>query len=132
MKLNFASLLFLTSISGLSLIATVTPPASAQCVMTDISIQAALRGAKQPAQQTNTTDLQSEGACVGNTITQTSTQVYTGSADRVIQQRTSSQRLQGSPSNRAGVTGPTIKVPVEVKVDVYNPASDPTFLKSIP
>jgi len=132
MKLKFASLIFLTSVSGLSLIPALTPKASAQCVMTDVSIQAAVRGSRQPAQQTNRTDLQSEGACVGNTITQTSTQVYTGSADRVIQQRTSSQRLQGGTSNRAGVAGPTIKVPVQVQVDVYNPASDPTFLKSTP
>jgi hypothetical protein len=100
-------------------------PASAQCVMTDISVQVAIRG-KNPANQQNNADLQNPGRCSGNAITQTGTQVYAGSADRVNQIRNSQQSAGGDDGQ--GVGGPTVRVPVGVKVDVYNPAYDPDFM----
>jgi hypothetical protein len=103
-------------------------PASAQCVMTDVSVQVAIRGSKHPAHQENNVDMQAPGRCSGNSITQTGTQVYTGSADRVNQIRNSHQSVDGG--SRDG-SGPTIKVPVGVKVDVYNPAYDSTFMNGL-
>jgi hypothetical protein len=100
-------------------------PASAQCVMTDVSVQVAIRG-KNPANQQNNVDMQNPGRCSGNAITQTSSQVYAGSADRVNQIRNSRQGASGDDGN--GVGGPTVRVPVGVKVDVYNPAYDPDFM----
>jgi hypothetical protein len=104
-------------------------PASAQCVMTDVSVQVAIRGSKHPAHQENNVDMQAPGRCSGNSITQTGTQVYTGSADQVNQIRNSRQSLDGGSQNGAG--GPTVKVPVGVKVDVYNPAYDPSFMNGL-
>jgi hypothetical protein len=100
-------------------------PASAQCVMTDVSVQVAIRG-KNPANQQNNVDMQNPGHCSGNAITQTSSQVYAGKADQVNQIRNSHQSAGGDDGN--GVGGPTIRVPVGVKVDVYNPAYDPAFM----
>ncbi len=103
-------------------------PASAQCVMTDVSVQVAVRGSKHPAHQENNVDMQAPGRCSGNSITQTGTQVYTGSADQVNQVRNSHQSLDGASQNGGG---PTIKLPVGVKVDVYSPAEDPSFMNGL-
>jgi hypothetical protein len=62
-------------------------PASAQCVMTDVGVQVAIRGSKRPANQQNNVDMQNPGRCSGNAITQTGTQVYTGSAESSKRQR---------------------------------------------
>ncbi|WP_250122790.1 hypothetical protein [Chroococcidiopsis sp. CCMEE 29] len=118
---------FSLSLLSLSSFLTVAPfsieSAAAQCVMADISVQAAIHGSKQPAQQDNNVDMQSQGACVGNTSTHTSTQVYVGNGDKLKQQRTSSHRLVGGRGSVTGISGPTVAIPVEVKVDVYNPAA---------
>lgn len=104
--------------------------ASAQCVMTDVSVQTAIRGSRRPAEQSNNVNMRSDNSCVGNSSTQTSSQVYAGSADRVIQQRSSIHDLSGNGNSR-GVQGANIAVPVQVKVDVYNPAYDPTFMNRV-
>lgn len=118
--------LSLISATALGFVPTLTPSASAQCVMADVSVQAAIRG-ERPAEQSNQVEMQSSGSCVGNTTTQTNTQVYTGS-DRVVQQRKSRQYIQGGKGNPTGVNGPIIRVPVGVQVDVYNPAYNPKVL----
>ncbi len=104
--------------------------ASAQCVMTDVSVQTAIRGSRRPATQTNNVQMKADRSCFGNTSTHTSSQVYTGSDDRVIQQRSSIHDLSGNGNSR-GVQGANIAVPVQVKVDVYNPAYDPTFMNRV-
>jgi hypothetical protein len=104
-------------------------PASAQCVMTDVSVQVAIRGSRHPANQQNNVDMQDSGHCRGNAITQTNTQVYAGSADQVNQIRNSHQGVSGDDGGGAG--GSAIKVPVGVKVDVYNPAYDPAFMNHV-
>ncbi len=131
MKLKLIPLsLFSLSAIVLSELPGLISAASAQCVMTDVSVQTAIRGSRRPAEQSNNVNMRSDNSCMGNSSTQTSSQVYAGSADRVIQQRTSNHYLQGSRNNR-GVKGPTIAVPVQVKVDVYNPAYDPTFMNRV-
>jgi hypothetical protein len=104
-------------------------PASAQCVMTDVSAQVAIRGSKRPSHQENNVDMQDSGNCSGNSTTQTSTQVYAGS-DEANQVRNSRHSVGGGEGN-GGPGGPTVKVPVGVKVDVYNPASDPNFMNGL-
>ncbi|NJM67994.1 MAG: hypothetical protein HC851_21185 [Acaryochloris sp. RU_4_1] len=105
-------------------------PASAQCVMTDVSTQVAIRGSRQPSQQENHVNMDSQGPCSGNAITQTSTQVYEGSGN-ARQIRNSRQTVKGQPDNGTGIDGPTIKVPVGVQVDVYSPAHDPDFMNRV-
>jgi hypothetical protein len=97
-------------------------PVSAQCVVADVAIQATITGSSQPAQQTNDVAIESEGACVGNTSVSTSRQVQVGGTGPVRQERQSRHRLQGTNQPAAGASGPTVAVPVEVQVDVYNPA----------
>ena len=104
--------------------------ASAQCVMTDVSVQTAIRGSRRPATQTNNVQMKADKSCSGNTSTSTSTQTYVGSDDRVVQQRTSTHDLSGNGNNR-GIKGSNISVPVEVKVDVYSPAHDPKFMNRV-
>jgi hypothetical protein len=134
MKLSILPLSFFSLLSAstvLSGIAGSVTPASAQCVMTDVSVQVAIKGSKRPANQENNVDMQAPGRCSGNSITQTNTQVYSGSADRVNQIRNSRQSIDGGSQDNDGVGGPTVKVPVGVKVDVYNPAYDPSFMNGV-
>ncbi|KAM3095137.1 hypothetical protein ACKFKG_14620 [Phormidesmis sp. 146-35] len=122
MELKIFSLSLLSLSAMLTLASSSTPPALAQCVMADVSVQAAIRGSKKPVQQTNDVEMQSKGACVGNTSVHTGTQLYVGGGDKVIQRRNSKHRLEGGSSPVTGVVGPTVKIPVNVQVDVYNPA----------
>jgi hypothetical protein len=96
-------------------------PASAQCVMADVSVQAAITGSEAPSRQTNEVDMQSDGPCTGNTSVSTSRQIHVGGTDPVVQERRSRHRFTGGQDNGFG-GGPTVKVPVGVQVDVYNPA----------
>lgn len=126
------SILFLLGCLSSSALLPISPvfthSATAQCVMTDVSVQVAVRGSRRPSRQSNNVDMQSQGRCSGNAITQVGTQVYTGSG-RANQQRTSRQRINGGRGNGTGINGPTIKVPIGVQVDVYNPAYDRSFMK---
>jgi hypothetical protein len=90
----------------------------AQCVVADVSVQAAVTGSRKPAQQTNNVDMGSGGGCTGNSSVHTSKQIRVGGTDPVIQERTSRHELSGGSSTG----GPTVAVPVDVQVDVYNPA----------
>lgn len=111
----------------------VISTASAQqvpCIMTDVSVQTAIRGSRRPATQTNNVQMKADKSCSGNTSTHTSTQTYVGSDDRVVQQRTSTHDLSGNGNNR-GVKGDNIAVPVQVQVDVYSPAHDPKFMNRV-
>ncbi|MBE9004705.1 hypothetical protein IQ259_06580 [Fortiea sp. LEGE XX443] len=119
---------WLSSSALLPILPAFTDSAAAQCVMTDVGVQVAVRGSRQPSRQSNNVDLQNQGQCSGNAITQVGTQVYTGSG-RANQQRTSRQRINGGRGNGTGINGPTIKVPVGVQVDVYNPAYDPSLTR---
>lgn len=96
------------------------PGASAQCVVADVAIQAAIHGGDQPAEQVNDVAIDAAGPCVGNTSVSTSRQVQVGGTGEVRQYRQSRHQIRGS--DRAGRGGPTVAVPVEVQVDVYNPA----------
>ncbi|WP_017296813.1 hypothetical protein [Nodosilinea nodulosa] len=105
------------------------PRASAQCVVADVAIQAAIHGGDQPAEQVNDVAIDADGPCVGNTSVSTSRQIQVGGTGEVHQIRQSHHQIRGSGSSgtTAGATprtvsGPTVAVPVNVQVDVYNPA----------
>ncbi|HSM81546.1 MAG TPA: hypothetical protein VLS96_07665 [Nodosilinea sp.] len=93
----------------------------AQCVVADVSIQAAIHGGP-PAEQTNDVAIDAPGACVGNTSVSTSRQIQVGGTGEVRQVRQSRHQIRGSESTGQRPQGPTVAVPVEVQVDVYNPA----------
>ena len=122
MKFNLLSL-GLLSFSMLTLAPSLTSSASATCVTTDVSNQVSIHGSKEPSQQTNNVEMQTEDECLGNTTTSTSTQVHTGSNN--AQQTRDSNHSVGSKDDETGVSGPTIEVPVETKTDVYSPAHNP-------
>ena len=113
---------FLWGLPVLLPLVALAPSASAQCVVADVAIQAAITGSEEPAEQTNDVDIESDGSCVGNTSVSTNRQIQVGETEPVRQERQSRHRLQGDPSEAEGSGGPTVTVPVEVQVDVYNPA----------
>jgi hypothetical protein len=101
--------------------AGVAPSAFAQCVMADVSIQYNINGSRRRAEQINDVSQESNGSCRGNTAVTTNVQGNVGGRGRVIQRRQSRQRLEGNGYDGGGHT---IKVPVSVQVDVYNPADN--------
>lgn len=99
------------------------PGASAQCVVADVSIQAAIHGGSRPAEQVNDVAIDAEDTCVGNTSVSTNRQIQVGGTGDVRQTRQSRHQLRGSErTGAAAASGPTVAVPVNVQVDVYNPA----------
>ncbi|MBW4481192.1 MAG: hypothetical protein KME14_01480 [Tildeniella torsiva UHER 1998/13D] len=100
------------------------PEASAQCVVADVSIQAAIHGGSRPAEQVNDVAIDAEGPCVGNTSVSTNRQIQVGGTGEVRQSRQSRHQLRSSERTEAAgsASGPTVAVPVNVQVDVYNPA----------
>jgi hypothetical protein len=100
----------------------LAPAATAQCVVADVSIQAAIHGSRRPAEQTNDVAIDADGPCSGNTSVSTSRQIQVGGTGEVRQVRQSRHQLRGSDRPSTGAQGPTVAVPVEVQVDVYNPA----------
>lgn len=126
MKLKVFFLCLLPVTSLLPLLSTIKP-AVAGCAMVDVGVQVAVRGSQNPSQQTNNVNQRNGENCIGNTTTSVGTQVYTGSGS-ARQTRNSSQYTSGTENTNIGVKTPTVKVPVEVKVDVYSPAYDPNFL----
>lgn len=94
MKFKLFSLLLFSVSSLLTLAPFSTPSASAACVVTDIAAQIAIRGSKNPANQTNNVDIQSADRCLGNTITNTAVQLYEGPGD--VEQTRSSSVVGGS------------------------------------
>ncbi len=95
-------------------------PASATCVVADVAIQAAIHGGP-PANQVNDVAIDADGACRGNTSVSTSRQVQVGGTGEVRQTRQSRHQIRGAESGGAVGAGPTVAIPVEVQVDVYNP-----------
>ena len=129
MKFQLFSLSLL-SVSTLLTLAPSTPSAFAGCVMTDVAVQVAIHGSKNPAKQSNNVNMDSEPGCLGNTTTNVSRQVYVGPGD--VEQTRSSSHFVGSGTNDGTkIGGPAIAVPVYVPVDVYSPAHDPDFLSGL-
>ena len=122
MKFALFSLGLLSFSSFLTLATSVNQVAFAQCVIADVAIQVAVDGSEEPAQQNNEVEMMSDGPCTGNTSVSTSRQIHVGGTGEVRQERRSRHQIRGDGDSQTGVNGPTVAVPVEVQVDVYNPA----------
>lgn len=122
MKFALFSLGLFSFSSFLTVAASLNQVASAQCVIADVAIQVAVHGSEKPPQQTNQVEMMSDGPCTGNTSVSTSRQIHVGGADDVRQERRSRHQISGDGDSSTGVNGPTVAVPVEVQVDVDNPA----------
>lgn len=96
--------------------------ASAQCVMADVAVQVAVDGSEDPAQQSNDVEMRSDGPCRGNSSVGASRQIHVGGTGEVRQERRGRHQIRGDGDSRTGVDGPTVAIPVEVQVDVDNPA----------
>lgn len=131
MKLHLISLGLLSVSSFIPFMPSFTPSASAACVMTDVGIQVAVHGSRNPATQTNEVTMQDLGHCMGSTVTNVGEQVYVGPGE-VEQNRESNQVVGGDPTTPYGGLGPTVRVPVHVPVDVYAPAYDGGFYGDFP
>lgn len=104
-------------------LASFAPSAVAQCVVADVSIQAAIHGSRTPAEQVNDVAVDVPETCSGNTSVHTSRQVQVGGTGDVRQVRQSRHEIRNSESGSSRSTqGSTVVVPVEVQVDVYNSA----------
>lgn len=112
---------------------SLTPAASAQCVMLDVSNQLAIHGSRTPSTQENNVNLASTGNCVGGAAVTTNAQtaVTPGDATQIRNSNsTITNGAQGVP-NVPGLSGPTIQIPVNTQVDVYSPALDPSFMDGL-
>ncbi|MBE9169909.1 hypothetical protein IQ238_21075 [Pleurocapsales cyanobacterium LEGE 06147] len=123
-KVNLLSAASLLSL--LALIPFLTTPKVNACATTDVLTQVAIRGSQQPATQSGKFNQSSDGNCLGNSVTGTTTQLYVG-ADPVEQTYEGNQFVGGGEFNQTGVSSPVIQTPVHVPVDVYSPAHDPNF-----
>ena len=124
MKLSLLSLGLYSTASVIGILSSHQTIASAQCVVTDVAVQTAVHGSRTPARQTNQVDIVHDGKpCTGNSSVNTSSQVHLGGTEPVIQNRRSTHRLNGGSNNRRNRKGgKTVGIPVDVQVDVTNPA----------
>ncbi|WP_448573604.1 hypothetical protein [Trichothermofontia sp.] len=119
---TIGSLSFLSIATLLALVVPETRPAAAQCVIADVAVQTAITGSQKPAKQSNQVTMERRGSCSGNSSVSVGQQVQVGGTGQVIQQRQSHHRIEGTSRHEAGVQGPTVAIPVQVQVDVYNAA----------
>ncbi len=130
--LKFGSL-FLLFGSSLAVMPIISSPADASCVMTDVSLQVAVRGSQTPSNQSNDVSMGSTDNCWGNNVTNLSTQVYVGSGHG--NQGRTSQLFVGNENNSnssiSGFSTPAIQTQISVPIDVYSPAHDPDFMDSL-
>lgn len=124
MKSKLLSLGLFSFSALMSLAPSLTTPASATCVDTGVTVQIALRDrTKAPAQQTSHTESEIEDDCFGNTATGTSTQIYFGDADQVIQESDRSVYMGGGedPLAGTGVDTPNVSNHIQIQHDIPLP-----------
>jgi hypothetical protein len=120
MKLYLLSSISILSLSALlPLIPSATPKANA-CATTDVLVQLAVHSNPQAATQSGNFNMGSDGNCLGNSVTNTTTQYYFGN-DPVQQTYDGNQYVGGGNYNQTGVSSPVIQTPVHVPVDVQIP-----------
>lgn len=122
MKFNLLSSISILSLSALlPIVPSVTPKAHA-CATTDVLTQVAIHGSQTPATQEGNFNMDSDGNCLGNSVTGTTTQLYVGPGN-VEQTYDGNQFVAGDEFNQTGVNSPVIETPVHVPVDVPVPSS---------
>jgi hypothetical protein len=131
MKFRLLSLSLL-SVSAISpfLVPSLTLKAQALgCVATSVGVQVDISGSRTGGRQTNNASQKFGENCVGNSSTNTSTQVHKG-ANSANQTRTSNQQLGSGRLGRPGVGD--VRTNIHIPVKVYNPAADRNFMKNVP
>jgi len=96
--------------------------ASAQCVQSDISIQASISGSRTPITQRNRTTQRSNGPCSGTVVNTQTTQIRTGGTQPGSQIRTVDSEITPGDGNATGVDVPPVQVRSNAQIDVYNAA----------
>ncbi len=103
--------------------ATIFPNAvNAQCIQSDMSIQANLSGSKQPANRETKRKMTSHPRCTGNVQSTTGVQLNTGGRGTPTQNREVNQTIKESEGNETGIDSQTIQFKNGVIVDIINPA----------
>lgn len=101
----------------------ISPPALAQCVQADVSVQYNISGSRTPTQRHNDVNLQSHDACQGNASVTTGVQGNEGGTGRVRQSRVVRHRVNnGDVKNNSG--GSTVQIISNPAIDVYNAADN--------
>jgi hypothetical protein len=111
---------------------TIAPSAHAQsaCIMMDINFQMGMRGTQAPSVQQNDVSMNANDDCYsGASVTHSSqTAVSPGPITQIrSSESTIDSQKPAAFGDMPGFGGPAIKVPVNVQVDIYNPALDNTF-----
>jgi hypothetical protein len=119
MKRHLFSLSLLSFASLLPLAPSFTNSANA-CVMVDANPQVAIHPEGTTADQQSTSNMSADDNCFDNNTINSTTQVQMGDGD-IKQTHQSDQVVGGGNINNTGLTTPTIKVPVNPKVDVTVP-----------
>lgn len=122
MKFPHLSLALLSASTLAATLNFAAPQASAQCVMSDINFQTSINGSRKPTERTNDVSQNSNGNCVGNTVSTTNVQTNVGGIDRATQRRQSSQQINGGDSSPTGINIKPVKIKTNVQIDVDNPA----------
>jgi hypothetical protein len=119
MKRHLFSLSLLSLASLLPLVPSLTNSANA-CVMVDANPQVAVHPEGTTADQQSNSSMEADEKCFDNNTINTTTQVQMAPGD-IKQSHDSQQVVGGGNVNDTGLTTPTIKVPVNPKVDVTVP-----------
>lgn len=119
MKRHLFSLSLLSVATLLPLASSFTKTANA-CVMVDANPQVAIHPEGTTADQQSTSNMSADDNCFDNNTINSTTQVQMAPGD-IKQTHDSQQVVGGGNINNTGLTTPTIKVPVNPKVDVTVP-----------
>ena len=128
MKLN-THLLGLFSLTALlPLMPSLTPSVNA-CAIVAPSVQVAIHGSQEEAQQRSNVNSTYDDNCFNNNIVSPNIQV-TESSGEVQQTYTGNFHVGGGNLNDTGLTTPVTVVDPHIGVSVYSPAHDSGFLES--
>ncbi|MGL6341371.1 MAG: hypothetical protein ACRC80_19790 [Waterburya sp.] len=113
-------LLPICSYLGIGLLA---PPAVAQCVQADVSVQYNISGTKEPSDRTNDVDFQTNGACRGNASVTTGVQGNVGGNGKVRQTRIVRHRVDNETTGNSH-SDDAVRIKSNPAIDVYNAADN--------
>ena len=125
MKLK-THLLGLFSVTALlPLMPSLTPSVNA-CAVVAPSVQVAIHGSKEEAQQESNVNATHDDNCFNNNIVSPNVQLGQSSGE-VKQSYTGDFHVGGGDLNDTGLTTPVTVVDPHIGVSVYSPAHDPNF-----
>lgn len=103
-------------------IGLLVPPAVAQCVQADVSVQYNISGSKEPSDRTNDVDFQTNGACRGNVSVTTGVQGNIGGNGKVRQTRIVRHLVDNETGSNNHSDDSTVQIQSNPAIDVYNAA----------